>query len=55
MLWLLILGIIIYLWAKPAKAPASDEPLEILRRRYAQGEIERQEFLDKQKDLRQGR
>ncbi len=34
-----------------ATAPAADSPQEILKRRYAAGEIEREEFLQKLGDL----
>jgi putative membrane protein len=43
-----------WLWdqGRPAAGPARGEsPLEILKRRYARGEIEREEFETKKRDL----
>ncbi len=58
-LWVVILGLII--WAvvafagKPAKFGSARAPensaLEILKMRYARGEIDKEEFESKKKDL----
>jgi len=37
--------------APPAVAPAGDEPLALLRLRYARGEIDREAFLQASADL----
>lgn len=52
-LTLLFLGVIIYLLVKPEKSKRvnREEPLEILKRRYALGEINQEEFLRMKKDL----
>ena len=39
------------LYQTPPPAPAPDSPQEILKRRYAAGEIEREEYLQKLADL----
>jgi len=52
---LLILGIIVlirYLGASSNRSQTKDKtPLEILKERYAKGEIDKQEFEEKKKDL----
>ncbi len=55
-LWFVIIGFIgyfIYLATiKNAKSKDNDEnPIEILKRRYASGEITKKEFEDKKKDI----
>lgn len=58
-MWLivvLIVGVAIYLTlqASKSKAPNSwiiDSPLDILKKRYAKGEIDTEEFERKKKDL----
>jgi putative membrane protein len=54
--WILvIIGIVVlvkWLMEKDKKASDSGEnPLEIIKRRYARGEIDREEFEQKKKDL----
>lgn len=53
---LLVFGLIAlarWLWgqAKPAIPGGGDTPLEILKRRYARGEIDKEEFEIKRRDL----
>ena len=50
---LLLLGIMLYLVFKgtPDVAKRDDQPLDILRRRYAQGSIDRDEFLRMKDEL----
>jgi putative membrane protein len=48
---LLIRWLVVSTGASTRKAATDDSPLEILRRRYAQGEINREEFQEKKKDL----
>lgn len=60
-LWILLLGIVAVLllrWAVPSlrryaggSATANDTPLEILKRRYARGEIGSEEFARVRKEL----
>ncbi len=57
--WIVVLGLII--WAvvtaihssreSDSTAHKTDSPLEILKRRYAQGEIDKEEYQEKKKDL----
>jgi putative membrane protein len=61
LLWILLLGIVAALllrWAVPllrrraaGSAATNDTPLEILRRRYARGEIGSEEFARVRKEL----
>ncbi len=52
---IIIIGIIalvkLLLTSKPAEAQLKDTPLEILKRRYAQGEITKEEFEEKKRTL----
>lgn len=50
---LLLLGIILYVVFKgtPDVTKQDDQPLDILRRRYAQGSIDRDEFLRMKDEL----
>ena len=60
-LWILLLGIVaalLLLWTLPllrrraaGSATANDTPLEILKRRYARGEIGSEEFARVRKEL----
>jgi putative membrane protein len=50
---LVLIGVIIYLISSKGKLVQHDEetPLEILKKRYAKGEISKQEFEKMKKDL----
>lgn len=55
-LFLVLLGIVVYFLIKLPQSRSSDPPphetpLDILKRRYAQGEITRQQFEEMKKDL----
>ena len=53
-LFLIILALVVYLvvrWTKPAGAGTGETPLDILKKRYARGEIPKDEFEQKKKDL----
>jgi len=58
-MWLIVLvlvGVVIYYLAQTLKSKGSDgsiteTPLEILKKRYAKGEIDKEEFDRKKKDL----
>ena len=57
LIWIVITGLIAYFiigWSqkknRPA-APAAEKPLEILKRRYAAGEISKAEFEELKKDV----
>jgi putative membrane protein len=56
LLWLILIGVIIYLLVSLV-APrhemkhGDEDPLEIVRRRYAKGEITREEYEQMRKDL----
>jgi putative membrane protein len=50
----IVIGIVLlirYLIHSPSGRAASDDALDILKRRYARGEIEKAEFEEKKKDL----
>ncbi len=57
--WIVVLGLIIWAVITAIQSPGesdstahkTDSPLEILKRRYAQGEIDKEEFEAKKKDL----
>jgi putative membrane protein len=53
--WILILaGIVLlikYLWEGAGAKGAQESALEILKKRYAKGEINKEEFEEKKKDL----
>jgi putative membrane protein len=54
--WVLIIVGIIYLIARLTRRPyergeREETPLEILKRRYAKGEIDAEEFAKRKKDL----
>lgn len=50
--WLAIIGLVIWAIVKlTGYSTRHDDALEILRRRYALGEIDKKEFDDKKKDL----
>jgi len=58
-MWLIILvlvGVVIYFWFQVSKSKGSDSsiietPLDILKKLYAKGEIDKEEFDRKKKDL----
>ena len=58
-MWLIVLvlvGVVIYFWFQVSKSKSSDgsvieTPLDILKNRYAKGEIDKEEFDRKKKDL----
>lgn len=60
--WVALLALIVVaimrLWPTPetfrSSAPREDEALSILRKRYASGEIEKEEFEQRRKDLTSG-
>ena len=53
--WILILvGLILlikYLWEGAGSRGAQESALEVLKKRYARGEISKEEFEEKKKDL----
>ena len=58
-MWLIVLvlvGVVIYFWFQVSKSKGSDgsiieTPLDMLKKRYAKGEIDKEEFDRKKKDL----
>lgn len=54
-LFLILIGVVIYLLVKAVSGggakPSSETPLDILEKRYARGEITREEFTKMKKDL----
>lgn len=59
--WLVILGVIVWLavtlvnrsgGVRPSGHKVHDAPLDVLRRRYARGEISREEFREMKAELR---
>jgi putative membrane protein len=58
-LWIVVLGLIIWAVVAAVRRPgesdsttrSADSALEILKRRYARGEINREEYEEKKKDL----
>ncbi len=52
--WLLVIAGIFYVILRYARKPEADKgetPLDILKKRYARGEIDAEEFARKKKDL----
>ncbi len=57
--WIVVLGLIIWAVVTTIHSPGesdstahkADSPLDILKRRYAQGEIDKEEYQEKKKDL----
>lgn len=53
--WFLIIALIVIiarmLYGSPKPRTGDDSPLEILKRRYAKGEIDAEEFEERKKDL----
>jgi putative membrane protein len=56
-LWLALLGLVVWAVIRltrgggPAGRPHRDEAVEELRRRYARGEVTRDEFIERSRDL----
>jgi len=50
--WIVIVIIIYYLINKQVKRESSDSPLEILKKRFANGEITKDEFEESKQSLR---
>ncbi len=59
MVWILIIALIIWAVVAATRSPGKPDPLEpsensaldILKQRYARGEIDKQEFEEKKRDL----
>ncbi|MFZ5660257.1 MAG: SHOCT domain-containing protein [Pseudomonadota bacterium] len=54
--WVAVIGLAIWLVAFLSRRPSRSTPpsaLEILKRRYAEGEIDKEEYEQKRKDLMQ--
>ena len=53
--WVIIIGVVVvavrWLSQQRGEKTKEDSALEILKRRYARGEISKEEFEDKKKDL----
>lgn len=57
--WLVLLVAVVWVsrlvWGRvgagPGAVPPTETPLQILKRRYARGEIDKAEYEDKRKDL----
>lgn len=56
LLWLVIIAIAVVLLVKYLGKPASDQknedPIEVIKARYAKGEIDKKEFEEKKKALK---
>ena len=55
LLWMLVFGVIIYFlvdYSKKQRPDNEETPLDILLRRYAKGEISREEFEQMKQDLK---
>ena len=52
-IWIAIIGVLIYLimQATKGRGQAGETPLEILKKRYAKGEITKEEFDRMRKDI----
>ncbi len=58
-LWIVVIGLIIWVTVAAVNRPvksgdtnlSEDSPIEILKRRYARGEIDKEEYETKKKDL----
>jgi len=51
--WIALLGVVVYLIVRQGQrnAPQADSALDILKRRYARGEISKSEFEERKKDI----
>ncbi|MBE7366042.1 SHOCT domain-containing protein [Ramlibacter sp. HM2] len=54
--WVLLIVVVaaVFRWATNSRAGAGDRPLEILRERFARGEIDKGEYDDRLRHLRGG-
>ena len=50
-LWVALIALIVYLVVRGQSSGAKETPLDILKKRYARGEISREEFERMKKDL----
>ena len=56
LIFLVLIGVVIYFLLQASKSKGSagsttETPLDILKKRYAKGEIDKEEFEQKKKDL----
>ena len=49
--WVAIIGLIVYHLPPPLPPQHQDSPLDILKRRYAKGEINKEQFEQMKKDI----
>lgn len=56
-LGLILIGVVVYLLARPDRETRStgDDPMDILKRRYAEGSITQEEFLRMKEVMQQNR
>lgn len=54
--WILIIGLVIWAFgqfSRQAGKRTANDPLDILKRRYARGEIDKEEYEQRRRDLEQ--